>query len=109
MKTELALHERTLSLHRYPKRNNETLQAWDAGDEYLINHVEAMNLDTPKHIVILNLYDMHKAKVYGLCLRLIADEEYAQDATQDRQRGSNHAVGIHGYQRHHYHGIHHQQ
>lgn len=54
MKTELALHERTLSLHRYPKRNNETLQAWDAGDEYLINHIEAMNLDTPKHIVILN-------------------------------------------------------
>ncbi|NVD07362.1 class I SAM-dependent methyltransferase [Vibrio sp. JPW-9-11-11] len=54
MKTELALHERTLSLYRYPKRPNETLQAWDAGDEYLINHVEAMQLNPGQHIVILN-------------------------------------------------------
>lgn len=54
MKTELALHERTLTLHRFPKRTNETLQAWDAGDEYLINHVEELALPSPKHILILN-------------------------------------------------------
>ncbi|MFM2590792.1 methyltransferase [Vibrio sp. TBV020] len=54
MKTELTLHERTLSLFRYPKRNNETLQAWDAGDEYLINHVEEMALEPNQHILILN-------------------------------------------------------
>lgn len=54
MKTELTLHERTLSLFRYPKRNNETLQAWDAGDEYLINHVEEMALEENQHILILN-------------------------------------------------------
>jgi 16S rRNA (guanine1207-N2)-methyltransferase len=54
MKTELALHERTLSLHRFPKRNNETLQAWDAGDEYLINHVEELALEPNRHILILN-------------------------------------------------------
>ncbi|MBN3491464.1 methyltransferase [Vibrio neptunius] len=53
MKTELVLHERTLTLHRFPQRNNETLQAWDAGDEYLINHVEELGL-TGKHILILN-------------------------------------------------------
>lgn len=54
MKTELSLHERHLTLHRFPMRNNETLQAWDAGDEYLINHVEALALPPDRHILILN-------------------------------------------------------
>lgn len=54
MITELALHERTLSLFRFPKRNNETLQAWDAGDEYLINHVEELGLEPNQHILIIN-------------------------------------------------------
>ncbi|CAK4069277.1 methyltransferase [Vibrio sp. 16] len=54
MKTELTLHQRTLSLHRFPKRNNEPLQAWDAGDEYLINHVEELALAHGKNVLILN-------------------------------------------------------
>lgn len=54
MKTELTLHDRTLTLHRFPKRSSETLQAWDAGDEYIINHVEEMALEPGKHILILN-------------------------------------------------------
>lgn len=54
MKTELTLHERTLSLYRYPKRNNETLQAWDAGDEYLINHLEELELPSNQNILIIN-------------------------------------------------------
>ncbi len=53
MKYELTLHERTLSLYRFPKRSNETLQAWDAGDEYLINHVEELGIKG-KQILILN-------------------------------------------------------
>ena len=48
MKTELNIHERSLTLHRFPKRSNETLQAWDAGDEYLINHVEELALPPVK-------------------------------------------------------------
>ncbi len=54
MKTELNLHGRSLTLHRFPKRSNETLQAWDAGDEYLINHVEEMALPDNQHIVVIN-------------------------------------------------------
>ncbi|MEX3073841.1 methyltransferase [Vibrio alginolyticus] len=54
MKTELNLHDRSLNLHRYPKRSNETLQAWDAGDEYLINHVEELALPDNQHIVVIN-------------------------------------------------------
>ncbi|QXO17948.1 methyltransferase [Vibrio ostreae] len=54
MKTELSLHERHLTLNRFPPRNNETLQAWDAGDEYLINHVEESGLPADSHILVLN-------------------------------------------------------
>ncbi|MCF7481260.1 methyltransferase [Vibrio sp. J1-1] len=54
MKTELNLHGRSLTLHRFPLRSNETLQAWDAGDEYLINHVEELALADNQHIVVIN-------------------------------------------------------
>ncbi|WP_330960803.1 methyltransferase [Photobacterium sp. 53610] len=60
MKPELTLHGRSLQLQRYPVRNRETLQAWDAADEYLINQVEAMkeakqlSLNSERPIVILN-------------------------------------------------------
>ncbi len=54
MKTELNLHDRSLTLHRFPKRSNEALQAWDAGDEYLINHVEDLALPDNQNIVVIN-------------------------------------------------------
>ncbi|MGR5119724.1 methyltransferase [Vibrio astriarenae] len=54
MKTELSLHDQTLTLHRYPIRSNETLQAWDAGDEYLINHLVENELIKHKKVLILN-------------------------------------------------------
>ena len=46
----------TLTLQRYPVRKNETLQAWDAADEYLINHVKeaGISLDPVRPILILN-------------------------------------------------------
>lgn len=84
MKTELALRERTLSLYRYPQRHNETLQAWDAGDEYLINHVEEMQLAPGKHIVILNdnfgalsCWFSHQYKI-----TMMSDSFIAQQATR---------------------------
>lgn len=54
MKTVLELDPTSLSLYRYPQRNNETLQAWDAGDEYIINHFTELSLPETAHIVILN-------------------------------------------------------
>ena len=54
MKTDLTLYDRTLTLFRYPKRNTETLQAWDAGDEYLIQHIEDLALPDGQNIVVLN-------------------------------------------------------
>ncbi|MCW8336325.1 methyltransferase [Vibrio paucivorans] len=54
MNIELSLHDRNLTLYRYPVRTNETLQAWDAGDEYLINHVEELDLAPNQNILIIN-------------------------------------------------------
>lgn len=54
MKLELNLLERKLTLQRFPKRANETLQAWDAGDEYIIQHMAEQQLDAGKHILVLN-------------------------------------------------------
>ncbi len=54
MKTELSLNQSQLQLFRYPLRPNETLQAWDAGDEYLLEHISQLNLTPNTHIVIIN-------------------------------------------------------
>lgn len=54
MKTELTLQDKQLTLLRFPKRSNEILQAWDAGDEYIINHITEMGLPSGKNILILN-------------------------------------------------------
>ncbi|MGF1680495.1 methyltransferase [Photobacterium minamisatsumaniensis] len=56
MKPELTLHERTLQLQRYPVRQNDPLQAWDAADEYIINYVQELDisLDPQRPILIFN-------------------------------------------------------
>ncbi|WP_409439583.1 methyltransferase [Psychromonas sp. GE-S-Ul-11] len=40
MNEALIIADQTLILHRHPRRKNETLQAWDSADEYLINHFQ---------------------------------------------------------------------
>ncbi|PKF51813.1 methyltransferase [Enterovibrio nigricans] len=54
MKTTLEISGIALSLRRYPIQKNETLQAWDAADEYLIEHLESMELAENTHLLVLN-------------------------------------------------------
>ncbi|OEE90558.1 50S rRNA methyltransferase [Enterovibrio norvegicus FF-162] len=54
MKTTLQIEGIALELRRYPLQKNETLQAWDAADEYLIEHIEATDLESGAHILIMN-------------------------------------------------------
>lgn len=54
IKTQFNVKNRELTLHRFPINTNETLQAWDAGDEYVINYIEEMELEDHQNIVILN-------------------------------------------------------
>ncbi len=44
------------TLHRYPVRAKETLRAWDAADEYILQHIADNPLagDTPHNVLILN-------------------------------------------------------
>jgi len=46
MNEALTIADRTLVLHRHPRRKNETLQAWDSADEYLINHFNENELSS---------------------------------------------------------------
>ncbi|WP_028023673.1 methyltransferase [Enterovibrio calviensis] len=54
MKTTLQIADIALELRRYPLQKNETLQAWDAADEYLIECIEEKELEPGAHILFMN-------------------------------------------------------
>ncbi|RXJ72955.1 50S rRNA methyltransferase [Veronia nyctiphanis] len=54
MNTDLQIGDKHFTLRRYPLQKNETLQAWDAADEYLIEQVSESALPKGKHIAIFN-------------------------------------------------------
>ena len=53
-KPTLTLHNRTLTLCRYPYLENDPLQAWDSADEYLIQHTLNHSFQPQRPILILN-------------------------------------------------------
>ncbi|CZF81660.1 MULTISPECIES: methyltransferase [Grimontia] len=54
MKTTLDISGKAFSLRRYPIQKNDTLQAWDAADEYLIEQLEQAELPAGSHLLVLN-------------------------------------------------------
>jgi len=51
----LSVPQGEFSLARYPLRSNETLRAWDAADEYVLNHLAHVSvLQTNARVLILN-------------------------------------------------------
>jgi len=54
MKTILEIESKKLKLQRYPINNNQTLQAWNAADEYLISSVNKLQKPLKSRILILN-------------------------------------------------------
>lgn len=52
------------TLQRLPKENHDSLRAWDAADEYVLQHVENLNLPSETRILILN--DSFGALALGL-------------------------------------------
>ena len=55
MQSTLELSQGKFHLHRLPKTQNDPLQAWDAADEYLLNHLfEHNTLQPDSNILILN-------------------------------------------------------
>ncbi|MGL4504766.1 MAG: 23S rRNA (guanine(1835)-N(2))-methyltransferase, partial [Aeromonas sobria] len=54
MQTLLDTPHCQLMLYRYPRQSQETLQAWDAADEYLINTLAESPLEQAGPVVIMN-------------------------------------------------------
>ena len=55
METQLNVPQGTFEIYRLPYRNNEKLRAWDAADEYLLQHLfENVLLTGESRILILN-------------------------------------------------------
>lgn len=44
----------TLTIRRYPETSNKSLRAWNAGDEYILDHLDDMDLSTGKSFAIYN-------------------------------------------------------
>ncbi|MGL5288029.1 MAG: methyltransferase [Aeromonas sp.] len=54
MQTLLDTPRGQLTLYRYPRQSQETLQAWDAADEYLINTLAQTPLEASGPVIIIN-------------------------------------------------------
>ena len=54
MQTLLDTPHCQLTLYRYPRQSQETLQAWDAADEYLINTLAESPLEQTGPVIIMN-------------------------------------------------------
>lgn len=65
METLLSVPQGDFQLHRYPKRSNDVLRAWDAADELLLNHCHA-HIDLTENTKILIVNDSFGA--LGVCL-----------------------------------------
>ena len=56
MKTNFTLLDKPLDLRRYPEHlQHPSWQAWDSADEYVIEHIESLEIDsTNKNLLIFN-------------------------------------------------------
>ncbi len=54
MITNFTIADSAITLRRYPLQKNETLQAWDASDEYVIEYISQLNIEAGKHLGIFN-------------------------------------------------------
>ena len=54
MKTEFEVKDQKLTIKRYPIVQNETLQAWNAADELLIDYIQSQNIQNASRVLIIN-------------------------------------------------------
>ncbi|WIO73056.1 methyltransferase [Porticoccaceae bacterium LTM1] len=93
----------SLALARYPRRKRETLRAWDAADEYLLEHIQQEDLLTStRRILILN--DTFGALAVSLCkgsnkeIASVSDSWLAHQGCKANLAGNNldaEAVSLH--------------
>ena len=54
MNTEFTINNQQFQLKRFPEWHDVNLQAWDAADEYLLSHLDELDLPADSSILILN-------------------------------------------------------
>ncbi len=64
MTEKLHISQGKFELQRLPKETHESLRAWDAADEYVLEHIESLNLLNNTKILIIN--DTFGALAVGL-------------------------------------------
>ena len=52
MNTILNINSQELLLNRFPKSNDKNLQAWDSTDEYVLQHIAELDLDSASILII---------------------------------------------------------
>ena len=91
METLLNVPQGEFQLQRLPYRKNEKLKAWDAADEYLLNHIyERVDLTEESKVLILN--DNFGALLCGLHAFnpvAISDSWLSQQATRSNIANNN--------------------
>lgn len=79
---QLSIPQGTFQLSRFPIRKKESLRAWDAADEFILNHLHDSQIDLTGNILILN--DSFGALSTALATHqptLITDSWLAQQGT----------------------------
>lgn len=87
MNCYLQVPQGRFELRRFPVRKNETLQAWDAADEYLLQQLSTLNQTEEAHVVIVN--DSFGALAVALQAQkptAISDSFLSQQATRENLR-----------------------
>lgn len=84
---------RALELHRYPVRKNELLQAWDSGDELLLNHLAAIELKNKRILIINDQFGALSCALHGFQIQSATDSYVSAKGFSLNAKLNGHADG----------------
>lgn len=84
METVLKVPQGQFELQRLPQRKNEALRAWDAADEYLLNHIadESLLYDACRILILNDNFGALSVALHHLNPTAISDSWLSQQSTQ---------------------------
>jgi 23S rRNA (guanine1835-N2)-methyltransferase len=97
MQSPFTFNNKQLSLVRFPvDKNNNSLQAWDAADEYIINHLNENNLlNKAKNILVFNdAFGALSLNCYDHCVFSVSDSFVSQQGLLHNQAQNKQAINL---------------
>lgn len=82
MQTRLQLAEHNYTLRRLPKQHNETLQAWDAADEYLLQTLQELPPPNTPPLILNDSFGALALGLHRLKPCALSDSWLSQQATR---------------------------